>query len=83
VQSTPDCLGANGPTQCLENRRWTFKGVTYATLNVPGSCNNLCDTAPDPAEWAARDAAGTLGGLFEAPPAAAGEEGWIFGVEAQ
>jgi hypothetical protein len=31
--------------------------VTYATLNVQGSCNNLCDTAPDAAEWAARNAA--------------------------
>ena len=33
------------------------RGVTYATLNVQGSCNNLCDTAPDPAEFAARNAA--------------------------
>jgi hypothetical protein len=32
-------------------------GVTYATLNVQGSCNNLCDVAPDPAEWAARNQA--------------------------
>ena len=31
--------------------------VTYATLNVQGSCNNLCDTAPNPAEYAARNAA--------------------------
>jgi hypothetical protein len=31
--------------------------VTYATLNVPGSCNNLCDVKPDPAEYAARNAA--------------------------
>jgi hypothetical protein len=31
--------------------------VTYATLNVQGSCNNLCDTAPDPVEWAARNQA--------------------------
>jgi hypothetical protein len=31
--------------------------VTYATLNVQGSCNNLCDTNPDPAEYAARNAA--------------------------
>ena len=30
-------------------------GVTYVTLNVQGSCNNLCDTAPDPAEFAARN----------------------------
>jgi hypothetical protein len=41
----------------VENRRWTVKGVTYVTLNVQGSCNNLCDTAPDPAEFKARNAA--------------------------
>jgi hypothetical protein len=41
----------------VENRRWTLGRVTYATLNVQGSCNNLCDTAPDPAEYAARNAA--------------------------
>jgi hypothetical protein len=41
----------------VENRRWTFGRVTYATLNVQGSCNNLCDVAPDPAEYAARNAA--------------------------
>jgi hypothetical protein len=41
----------------VENRRWTVGGVVYATLNVQGSCNNLCDTAPDPAEYAARNAA--------------------------
>jgi len=29
----------------------------YATLNVQGSCNNLCDTNPDPNEYAARNAA--------------------------
>ncbi len=57
VQTTPQCLGANGPTACAENRRWTYKGVTYATLNVQGSCNNLCDTDPDPDEYAARNAA--------------------------
>jgi hypothetical protein len=57
VQTTPDCLGAVGPTACVENRRWTVKGVTYATLNIQGSCNNLCDTAPDPQEYAARNAA--------------------------
>jgi hypothetical protein len=57
--SAPLCLGATGPTPCVENRRWTFKGVTYATVNVQGSCNNLCDTPPtgDPAEYAARNAA--------------------------
>jgi hypothetical protein len=31
--------------------------VTYATLNVQGSCNNLCDVGPDPTEYAARNAA--------------------------
>ena len=41
----------------VENRRWTFGRVTYATLNVQGSCNNLCDVAPDPAEYAARNQA--------------------------
>ena len=57
VQSTPMCLGVNGPVPCVENRRWTFHGVTYATLNIQGSCNNLCDTAPDANEYAARNAA--------------------------
>jgi len=57
VQSTPLCLGVNGPTPCVENRRWSHGGVTFVTLNVQGSCNNLCDTAPDPKEFAARNAA--------------------------
>jgi hypothetical protein len=57
VQTTPSCLGAGGPTQCVENRRWTVKDVMYATVNIQGSCNNLCDTAPDPAEYAARNTA--------------------------
>jgi hypothetical protein len=39
---------------CIENRRWTYGGVTYATINIQGSCNNLCDVNPDPAEFAAR-----------------------------
>lgn len=56
-QSTPLCLGVNGPTPCVENRRWSVGRVTYATLNIQGSCNNLCDTNPDPAEFAARNAA--------------------------
>src|SRR5262249_28914518 len=42
---------------CVENRRWTYGRVTYATLNIQGSCNNLCDTNPDPDEYAARNAA--------------------------
>ena len=53
--TTPYTLGSAplppaGPAAApyVENRRWTLDGVTYATLNVQGSCNNLCDTAPDP-----------------------------------
>jgi hypothetical protein len=57
VQTSPLCLGVSGPVQCVENRRWNVGGVTYATLNIQGSCNNLCDTAPDPAEESARNAA--------------------------
>jgi len=57
VQSTPMCPGSSGPTRCVENRRWTFHNVVYATLNVQGSCNNLCDTDPDPAEFEGRNAA--------------------------
>ena len=61
--STPYSLGQRHLRQdvqappYVENRRWTYKGVTYVTLNVQGSCNNLCDTAPDPDEFAARNAA--------------------------
>ena len=57
VQTAPLCLGVNGLVPCVENRRWTVGGVTYATINIPGSCNNLCDTAPDGAEWFARNQA--------------------------
>jgi hypothetical protein len=57
----PKCLGGTNasphPTDCVENRRWNVKGVTFATVNVQGSCNNLCDTAPNPQEEAARNAA--------------------------
>ena len=61
--STPYTLGQHRFRQqvqaapYVENRRWTLDGVTYATLNVQGSCNNLCDTAPDPDEYAARNQA--------------------------
>lgn len=56
VQTDPLCLDHNGAaTACVENRRWTYRNVTYVTLNVQGSCNNLCDTAPDAAEWTARN----------------------------
>lgn len=58
VQSTPNCLAENGDSvPCVENRRWTVNQVTYVTLNVPGSCNNLCDIAPDQTEYDARNAA--------------------------
>ncbi len=57
MQTTPLCLGRQAARPCVENRRWTLGRVTYATLNIQGSCNNLCDTAPDPTEDAARNAA--------------------------
>jgi hypothetical protein len=57
AQTAPLCLGETGPVPCVENRRWHARGVTYVTLNIQGSCNNLCDVAPDPDEWAARNAA--------------------------
>jgi hypothetical protein len=41
----------------VEDRRWEFGPVTYATLSIPGSNNNLGDMNPDPVEWAARNAA--------------------------
>jgi len=40
-----------------ENRRWIVGSVVYATLDIQGSCNNLCDDYPDPVEYAARNAA--------------------------
>jgi len=62
VQSTPLCLGERADRtrfqeSCVENRRWTYGRVMYATLNVQGSCNNLCDVGPDPTEYAARNTA--------------------------
>lgn len=58
VQTAKLCLNASYEyVGCVENRRWTAGRITYATLNVQGSCNNLCDVAPDPIEWAARNAA--------------------------
>ena len=55
VQAAVLCRGVQGLIPCVENRRWSVGGVTYATLNVSGSCNNLCDTAPDAAEFFARN----------------------------
>jgi hypothetical protein len=62
VQSTPLCLGGQAdkttfPQPCVENRRWTYGRVTYATVDIQGSCNNLCDTNPDSNEYAIRNAA--------------------------
>jgi hypothetical protein len=75
IQTAELCVGTTntvpgstaGPyfkTPCLENRRWTFHNVTFATVNVQGTCNNLCSSgsgAPDPngdpPEYAAREAA--------------------------
>jgi hypothetical protein len=58
VQTAALCLNTQGAlVACVENRRWTWRGVTYATLNIQGSCNNLCDTNPDPDEYAARNEA--------------------------
>ncbi len=54
VQTAPICLGVSGLVPCVENRRWTYNGVTFATMNIQGSCNNLCKDAPDPVEWAYR-----------------------------
>jgi hypothetical protein len=58
VQTAALCLDAkSNKVPCVENRRWTIHHVTYAVLNIQGSCNNLCDTDPDPDEYAARNAA--------------------------
>jgi len=62
VQSSPLCRGERADHSrfsepCVENRRWTYGRVTYATLNVQGSCNNLCGDGADPAEYAARNPA--------------------------
>ncbi len=59
------CLDQNGDeTPCVENRLWTYKGVTFATLNIQGSCNNRCPHTVNGVlpplteeEWAARNAA--------------------------
>lgn len=62
VQFSPLCLGERPDhtrfdEPCVENRRWTYGRVTYATLNVQGSCNNLCDVSPDPSEYDKRNQA--------------------------
>jgi hypothetical protein len=58
VQMEALCLGVGHVSvPCVENRRWTVGRVVYLTLNIQGSCNNLCDTSPDPVEYAARNVA--------------------------
>jgi hypothetical protein len=64
VQSEPLCQGVADPVslkkvfvRCVENRRWTYGGVTYATLNIQGSCNNLCGDGADSEEYLARNQA--------------------------
>ena len=61
--SGPSSITANTQTAtytdvpCVENRRWIVGTVMYATLNIQGSCNNLCDDYPDATEFATRNAA--------------------------
>jgi hypothetical protein len=62
VQTDSLCLGvvdaktlATDLVPCLENRRWTVGGVTYATLNIQGTCNNRCGDFPDEKEYEARN----------------------------
>jgi hypothetical protein len=69
VQTAPLCQGTTSSTGtprfmtgCVENRRWNVRGVTYATLDVQGTCNNLCssgagDPGGDAPEYTAREAA--------------------------
>ena len=69
VQTAPTCLGTTSSTgqptfltACVENRRWTFHNVVFATLDVQGTCNNRCssgagDPAGDEPEYQARNAA--------------------------
>jgi len=72
VQTAPLCQGTTSLTGqprfltgWVENRRWRFHKVTFATLDVQGSCNNLCSSgAGDPGgdlpEYTAREAADEL-----------------------
>jgi hypothetical protein len=59
--STPFSLGQHSlrqevqRTPYVENRRWSLRGVTYATLNIQSSCNNLCNVNPDELEYKARN----------------------------
>jgi hypothetical protein len=49
--------GVYSTVACVENRRWTYRGVTYATLNIQGSCDNRCGDHFDLTEATYRQAA--------------------------
>jgi len=49
--------GTYNNVACVEDRRWQYHGVTYATLNIQGSCDNRCKDHPDPQEADVRQAA--------------------------
>jgi hypothetical protein len=74
VQTAPLCQGTTSltgqprfMTGCVENRRWTLHGVTYATLDVQGTCNNLCSSgAGDPG-----------GDVPEYTPRETADEAWL------
>jgi hypothetical protein len=57
TDTTQTQTGQYKDVPCVENRRWIVGTVVYATLDIQGSCNNLCDDYPDPTEYAARNAA--------------------------
>jgi hypothetical protein len=65
TNTTPgSTVGPYFPTPCVENRRWTVHKVTFATVDVQGTCNNICssgggapDAGGDPQEYNARNAA--------------------------
>jgi len=75
VQTAALCVGWDYGTSsevpgvpCVENRRWVFHKVVYATVDIQGTCNNLCksgsssdpsvgDANGDAAEFQAREAA--------------------------
>ncbi len=42
---------------CALHCRWHYKGVTYVTINMVGSCNNLCKEYPDRREYTVRQTA--------------------------
>ena len=51
------CQWQTGIGPVCRERPLAVGRVTYATPDIQGSCNNLCDTNPDPVEYAARNQA--------------------------